>query len=134
MVPLDLHLRALGETLSARIAAGVRPQGVTGAQAALLRVMFDTGPAPPGVLAARLGVTRGAVTRLADQLRAKRLVVRARSGSADRRSQTLALTGAGALLVPGLQAIAQEQTAALLDPLSPDARAHLAELLGRLAV
>lgn len=98
-----------------------------------MRVLFEGGPARPSVVADRLGVTRGAVSRLAGALRAKRLVVRARNPGGDGRTQTLALTGAGALLVPALARIAAEETAAMLAPLSGGDRAKLAELLARVA-
>jgi DNA-binding MarR family transcriptional regulator len=128
---LDLLLRAAGETLAARIAARSAGHGVSGAEAALMRVLFEGGPARPSVVAQRLGVTRGAVSRLADALRAKRLVVRARNPGGDRRTQTLALTGAGALLVPALAQVAQEETAAMLPGLGEAERRSLAALLVR---
>ncbi|RDE06700.1 MarR family winged helix-turn-helix transcriptional regulator [Sphingomonas aracearum] len=131
MSAVDLLLRATGERLAARIAARVAEQGVSGAEAALMRVLFEGGPAAPSLAAERLGVSRGAVSRLADALRAKRLVVRARMPGGDRRMQTLALTGAGALLMPALLAAAAEETAAMLSPLSSAERAQLAALLGR---
>ena len=99
--------------------------GMTPAEARILRVLHETGTMAPSALAARLGVTRGAVTRLVDRLRAKRLVVRAAGGRADRRFQTIALTGAGALTAARM---------APADPfarLTPGERARLAALLAK---
>ena len=83
--------------------ASAREAGVSAAEWTLLRVLHAAGAVPPSVLAEHAGLTRGAVTKLVDRLRAKRLVVRAR-GAGDRRFQTIALTGAGASLVAGLAA------------------------------
>lgn len=107
--------------------------GVTPAESALLRALFDSGPAAPSALADRLGLTRGAVSKLVDRLRAKRLLVRAASGTADRRFQTVALTGGGAMLVPLLSEAAEKCETAMFGHLSASDRTRLAALLERIA-
>lgn len=61
----------------------------------------------PSVLAGRLGMTRGAISKLADRLVGKGLIAR-EEDLADRRVQTLALTAKGRALVPKLAALADQ--------------------------
>ncbi|HET9510445.1 MAG TPA: MarR family transcriptional regulator [Sphingomonas sp.] len=126
---LGFWLRRVSNHVSQRFAARLAEQGVTPAEWVLLRLLHDAGAVPPSVLAERLGFTRGAITKLVDRLRAKRLVVRAAAGRADRRYQTIALTGAGAVLVPKLAEIADANDAETFGHLSADDRATLDRLL-----
>lgn len=98
-------LRMAAGRLAVAEAAAFRAHGVTAAEAVLLRELHAAGAVAPSVLAARLGMTRGGVTKLIDRLKAKQLLVRAK-GRGDGRMQTIALTGAGARLVPDLDAVA----------------------------
>lgn len=122
-------LRRVSNHVSHRFAARLADHGVTPAEWVLMRLLHDAGAVPPSVLAERLGFTRGAITRLVDRLRAKRLVVRARAGGADRRYQTIALTGAGAVLVPTLAAVADANDAETFGHLDAEDRATLDRLL-----
>ncbi len=131
--PLDSHLgfwlRRVSVHVSQRLATRLSEHGVTPAEWVLLRILHDAGAVAPSVLADRLGFTRGAVTKLVDRLRAKRLVVRAGAGRADRRYQTIALTGAGAVLVPVLAAAADANDAETFGHLDANERATLDRLL-----
>jgi DNA-binding MarR family transcriptional regulator len=71
-----------------------------------------------------MGMTKGAITKLAQRLIDKGLVMRA-ANPADGRAQTLALTSRGRSLVPKLASIADENDAAFFGDLSPRARAEL---------
>lgn len=71
--------------------------------AALLAVKANPG-ITPGKLAGQLSVTRATVTGLVDGLSRRGLLERA-ADPADRRSQTLLVTGAGETLAQGLSAI-----------------------------
>lgn len=71
--------------------------------AALLAVKANPG-ITPGALAAQILVTRATVTGLVDGLSRRNLVERT-ADLADRRSQTLRVTGAGATLVQELSTI-----------------------------
>ncbi|WP_294290171.1 MarR family transcriptional regulator [uncultured Sphingomonas sp.] len=108
-VTIDDDLGALLHRAAAlvaqRLSERLSDHGVTRAEWVLLALLHAEGAVPPSLLAARLGFTRGAVTKLIDRLRAKRFVVRTRAGHVDRRYQTIALTGAGAVLVPRLRAV-----------------------------
>jgi DNA-binding MarR family transcriptional regulator len=76
-------------------------------------------------------MTRGAISKLADRLLGKGLVARS-PDPVDRRAQTLALTPAGAALVPRLAALADENDAAFFGILDPAERDSLTQLLRKL--
>lgn len=99
--------------------------------AAFARLAHEEGATAPSVLAERLGLTRGGATRLIDRLRVRRLIVRAAAGRDDRRYRTIALTGAGAVLVERLAKAERAGEAAVLSSLAPRDRERLAELLAR---
>jgi DNA-binding MarR family transcriptional regulator len=90
---------------------------VTVAEWVFLRSLHDVDRIAPSLLAERMGMTRGAISKLADRLLGKALVERAASPD-DGRAQVLALTPAGRALVPGLAEIADANDAAF-SPYSP---------------
>lgn len=79
-----------------------------------------------------MGLTRGAITGLADRSIAKAPVLRAASAE-DGRAQTLAPTERDLALVPDLAALADRNAAEVFDGLTEDERATLAGLLRRAA-
>lgn len=125
-------LRLAAGRLAVAEAAAFRALGVTAAEAGLLRELHAAGAVAPSLLADRLGMTRGAVTRLVDRLKAKQLLVRAK-GRGDGRMQTIALTGAGARLVPGLDAVAADVERAVFGKLDAAGRAGLIRGLRKVA-
>jgi len=125
-IPLATLLRLAAGKLAVAEAAGFRGHGVTAAEAVLLRELRAAGAVAPSVLAARLGMTRGGVTKLVDRLKAKQLLVRAK-GRGDGRMQTIALTGAGARLVPELDTVAVRVEGAVFGKLDAAGRAGLAK-------
>jgi DNA-binding MarR family transcriptional regulator len=133
--PLDAMVGHQLQRAAARamqhLAVALEPFGVAPGEWIVLRTLYDAGPSPPSVLADRCHLTRGAVTKLVDRLRAKQLVVRAAAGRDDRRYQTIALTGAGARLLTDLAAAAAASDAALFGHLSERDRARLRALAGR---
>lgn len=68
-------------------------------------VLADEKAIAPSELASRMGMTRGAISKLADRLIAKSMLKRT-ADPKDGRAQTLALTSAGRALVPSLAALA----------------------------
>lgn len=126
-------LRAAAARSMAALSQALAPQGITAAEYALLRALHQSGAVAPSALADTMGITRGAVTKLVDRLRAKRLLVRAAAGRADRRYQTIALTGAGASLMPTLARLADAAERASFARLTPQARAALALSLQEIA-
>ena len=76
-------------------------------------------------------MTRGAISKLADRLIAKSLIVRTADPD-DGRAQTLALTRAGRTLTPKLAALADANDAEFFHDLSPADRAAMLRILRRI--
>lgn len=128
---LDAHLgywlRFVSNHVSQAFARRLEDRGVTVAEWVLLRQLLD-GDAAPSRLAQQIGLTRGAITRLADRLIAKQLIAR-RASATDKRAQVLSLTDAGRALVPALAAVADDNDAAFFGHLPPAERAALERAL-----
>lgn len=118
--------------ISHAFAAKLADKGVTVAEWALMRALYAREPTPPSRLADEMGMTRGAITKLADRLIAKSLVVRKASVN-DGRAQTLALTDRGSDLTPILAALADRNDAEFFECLTAHEREELERLLKRLA-
>lgn len=133
--PLTRHLgfwlRMVSNHVSYAFAAKVATRGVTVAEWVVMRSLYGKDPTPPSRVAAEIGMTRSAITKLADRLIAKSLVVR-RSSAEDGRWQTLALTKRGKELVPELAELADRNDAEFFDLLSVDERKRLERTLKRL--
>ncbi|MCX5516496.1 MarR family transcriptional regulator [Kaistia algarum] len=129
---LGYWLRSVSNHVSQAFAAKVAVKGVTVAEWVILRSLHGKEPMPPSRLADDMGMTRGAITKLADRLIAKALIVREASVN-DGRAQTLALTPQGTSLVPELAALADQNDAEFFDFLSADERRSLERLLKRIA-
>lgn len=93
-----------------------------------MRVLYSKQPAAPSQLADEMGMTRGAISKLADRLVSKSLVAREAS-STDGRAQTLRLTPQGAHMVPELAALAEQNEAECFAHLSSEDRATLKRIL-----
>jgi DNA-binding MarR family transcriptional regulator len=125
---LGYWLRYVSNQVSHAFSLKVVAHGVTVAEWVLLRELYDQDAMVPSVLAERLGMTRGAISKLADRLAAKSLLVRL-PGKSDRRYQDLALTAAGRALVPKLSAQADCNDAEFFGHLSADDRATIRRLM-----
>ena len=95
-------------------------------------MLYDEKPVSPSALAKTMGLTRGAITKLADRLIAKGFVAR-KSDQKDRRAQTLRLTAKGERIAPELAAMADENDAQWFGVLSGDERDSLERLLKDMA-
>ncbi|MBG0793517.1 MarR family transcriptional regulator [Methylocystis sp. H62] len=132
--PSDLHhhlgywLRAVSNAVSQNFARRVEKEGVTVAEWVFLRTLYDANRIAPSMLAERMGMTRGAISKLAERLDEKGLVEH-EANPTDRRAQVLALTEAGRALVPALAAIADANDAAFFKMLAPDEQRALRALL-----
>ena len=130
---LGFWLRLVSNHVSGRFADALEAEGVSVVEWVLLRAVYDAElPVPQVRLAKRMGMTRGAITKLADRLMARGLVLR-QGDAADGRVQALRLTDAGAALVPDLAAIADANDAACFAGLSAGEQANLRALLQKLA-
>ncbi len=125
---LGYWLRFVSNHVSQAFARKVEAHGVTVAEWVLMRQLLDVEALAPSRLADRMGMTRGAVSKLADRLIAKSLLVRA-ADPQDGRAQTLALTRAGRAMVPKLAALADANDAEFFDSLAPEDRAALLRIL-----
>ena len=120
--PLRAHvgywLRFVSNHVSHAFARKIEAQGVTVAEWVILRELFESDAVAPSDIAARVGLTRGAISKLCDRLAAKSLITQA-PGKADRRYQVLRLTAEGRALVPKLAALADKNDAEFFGHLKP---------------
>jgi DNA-binding MarR family transcriptional regulator len=114
---LGYWLRYVSNQVSHAFALKVQARGVTVAEWVVMRELYD-GENRPSSLAERLGMTRGAISKLADRLVAKGLIARDAAGN-DGRSQMLALTAKGRALVPELAALADRNDEEFFGHLDP---------------
>ncbi|WP_374546963.1 MarR family winged helix-turn-helix transcriptional regulator [Rhodoblastus sp.] len=125
---LGYWMRMVSNHVSQAFARKVEAHGVTVAEWVLMRQLFGEERLAPSRLAERMGMTRGAVTKLADRLIAKSLLIRS-ADPEDGRAQTLALTSAGRALVPELAALADANDAEFFGRLPPGDREALLRIL-----
>jgi DNA-binding MarR family transcriptional regulator len=125
---LGYWLRYVSNHISQAFATRLAVKDVTVAEWVVLRRLYDADTVAPSRLAEMLGMTRGAITKLADRLIAKGLLRREASPS-DGRAQTLALMPAGRALVPELAALADRNDEAFFGALAPGDRAVLERVL-----
>ena len=128
---LGYWLRMVSNQVSHRFALKVEAKGVTVAEWVMLRELYEVPAMVPSQLAGKLDLTRGAISKLADRLENKGLVTRT-ADETDKRSHTLAITGAGRELVPQLAALADENDALFFGHLSAGERQTLLDILGKI--
>jgi DNA-binding MarR family transcriptional regulator len=119
---LGYWLRYVSNQASHAFSLKLAARDVTVAEWVMLRELYERDTMVPSALADRLGMTRGAISKLTDRLVAKALVTRV-PGRQDRRYQDLALTAAGRALVPQLSALADQNDAEFFGHLTPAERA-----------
>lgn len=125
---LGYWLRLVSNAVSHSFARRVEAEGVTVAEWVFLRTLYDHEHRSPSVLAGQMGMTRGAITKLADRLIAKSLVRRT-ADREDGRAQTLALTPEGRAKAPVLAQLADANDAAFFNALSAQERTALEQIL-----
>jgi MarR family transcriptional regulator, lower aerobic nicotinate degradation pathway regulator len=128
---LGFWLRAVSNHVSHAFAGKLAAKGVTVAEWVMMRALYGKNPTPPSRLADEMSMTRGAITKLADRLINKSLVVR-RADRDDGRAQTLALTPQGTGLAPELATLADRNDAEFFGCLTGAERETLERLLKRL--
>ena len=124
-------LRLVSNQVSASFARKLAGEDVTVAEWVVLRILFEGQGVPPNKLADMLRMTRGAISKLADRLIDKRLILRTDSPD-DGRSHSLTLTGKGNRLVPRLAALADENDQHFFGVLEPGDRVALQTILRKL--
>jgi DNA-binding MarR family transcriptional regulator len=134
--PLDTHLgywlRLVSNEVSHAFRLKVESRGVTVAEWVVMRALLDSEGINPSQLAAQIGLTRGAVSKLVDRL-VEKSMARIAIEKKDRRFQTVSLTPAGRRLVPQLAAIADDNDAEVFGFLGAERRGDLARLLREIA-
>ncbi len=125
---IGFWLRYVSNHVSQAFAHKLAGRDVTVAEWVVIREMFGAEAVAPSFLAARMGMTRGAITKLADRLIAKALVVRVASPT-DGRAQTLSLTAKARRLVPELAKLADQNELEFFAHLKRAEREELLRLL-----
>jgi DNA-binding MarR family transcriptional regulator len=125
---LGYWLRYVSNQVSHGFSLKLAARDVTVAEWVMLRELHQRDMMAPCALADRLGMTRGAISKLADRLVTKALVTRA-PGQTDRRTQGLALTAAGRALVPELSALADQNDAEFFGHLALADRATIERIM-----
>jgi DNA-binding MarR family transcriptional regulator len=125
---LGYWLRYVSNQVSHSFSLKLAARDVTVAEWVVLRELYDTDAMAPSALADRLGMTRGAISKLADRLIGKKLLTRV-SDEEDRRYHTLALSGTGRALVPELSALADQNDAEFFGHLAREDRALVQRLM-----
>lgn len=125
-------LRMVSNAVSLDFARKIAGEDVTVAEWVFLRVLYDAEPLAPTHLAERMGMTKGAISKLADRLIAKGLVTRTENET-DKRAHSLSLSSAGRARIPVLSALADENDRRFFEVLSPDEHRTLDRLLRALA-
>jgi DNA-binding MarR family transcriptional regulator len=125
---LGYWLRFVSNHVSQAFARKLEVEDVTVAEWAVLRSLYGEDAIAPSRLADQMGLTRGAISKLADRLGAKGLVEREENKD-DGRAQTLRLTPAGLGLVPSLSALADQNDAEFFDHLTSDERTSMERIL-----
>jgi DNA-binding MarR family transcriptional regulator len=130
--PLTAHvgywLRFVSNHVSQSFAHRLEAKGVSVPEWAIMRELYDAEHVLPSVLAERIGVTRGAISKIVDRLAAKKLAVRSKPAG-DGRTQAVRLTPSGRRLVPDLAAIADANDASFFDHLEPEQHAEIIQAL-----
>ena len=130
--PLESHvgfwLRFVSNHVSHAFMLKLESRGVTVAEWVVLRTLFHADDVNPSDIAKKIGMTRGAISKLIDRVVAKKLV-KCTVETGDRRFQRLSLTPAGRKIVPALAALADRNDEEFFGHFSNQQRSDLIELL-----
>lgn len=124
-------LRMVSNAVSHAFARKVAGEGVTVAEWVFMRALYNQPGIAPSALAETMGMTRGAISKLADRLIDKGLVRRT-DNKDDRRAHTLYLTPRGKALVPRLAALADQNDSEFFGVLTLEERRTLETALATL--
>lgn len=133
-VAVFVRVEKAADRLLQRLAASLKPSGLTPAQYNVLRILRGAGPAglPCGEIGARLINHDPDVTRLLDRLEKRGLTGRLR-GAEDRRVVVAHILPAGLSLLDELDPVIDEFHRSTLGHLTVEDLRELARLLGRVA-
>lgn len=124
---LGYWLLTAANRVSRTLSRDIWDKGITLTEWLVLRELYD-GERRPAELAQQLGLTRGALSKLADRLVAH-LMITQQSGTGDGRARVLALTDLGRATVPVLALSADHTEKVMFGDLNPDTRALMVAVL-----
>lgn len=126
--PLEAHLgfwlRFVSNQVSHAFERKLAALDVSVAEWVVLRELYDRDRVVPSELASRIGLTRGAVSKIMDRLEAKSLLVRT-TNAQDRRFQAVTLNPKARTLVPRLAALADQNDREFFGHLRPAERQQI---------
>ena len=129
---LGYWLRLVSNEVSGAFARALQERQVSVAEWVALNQLTAKAALTPADLAATMGMTRGAVSKILDKLESKKLIARTAS-PLDSRSQLLSLTTAARRILPSLTEIADSNDKRFFARLDADQQASLRQILQRLA-
>lgn len=121
-------MRMVSNAVSKDFARKVAAEDVTVAEWAFMRALYDETAMAPSALAEKMGMTKGAISKLAERLLAKGLLGRADSDR-DKRAHSLFLTPEGRAKVPRLASLADLNDADYFGALTGEEQAALDRIL-----
>ncbi len=129
---LGFRVSRLARLMQARHEAAL-PPGLTRLGAAVLGGVGDEGVVTPSDLAAYVGITRPAMSRLLRGLEARGFIARAAAGGGDGRQTAVALTPRGAATLAEVRRAGDALQAHFAAKLTPEDLSVLTRALARLA-
>lgn len=125
-------MRMVSNAVSQEFARKVAGEDVTVAEWSFMRALYDSQPMAPSTLAEKMGMTKGAISKLAERLTAKGLLARKESRD-DKRAHSLSLTKAGRAKIPVLASLADANDAEFFGVLTKEEHETLDRILRVLA-
>lgn len=125
-------MRMVSNAVSQEFARKVSGEDVTVAEWSFMRALYDSQRTSPSILAEKMGMTKGAISKLAERLTAKGLVAREESRD-DKRAHSLSLTKEGRAKIPVLASLADENDAEFFGVLTKEEHETLDRILRVLA-
>ncbi|MBB5045204.1 MarR family winged helix-turn-helix transcriptional regulator [Shinella fusca] len=125
-------MRMVSNAVSQEFARKVSGEDVTVAEWSFMRSLYDSEPTPPSVLAKKMAMTKGAISKLAERLMAKGLVEKTESQE-DRRAHNLSLTTEGRAKIPVLASLADQNDADFFGVLTKEEHETLDRIMRVLA-
>jgi DNA-binding MarR family transcriptional regulator len=125
-------MRMVSNAVSQEFARKVSGEDVTVAEWSFMRALYDSQPMSPSFLAEKMGMTKGAISKLGERLVAKGLVERVESQT-DKRAHSLFLTAEGRAKIPVLASLADKNDAEFFGVLTKEEHETLDLILKVLA-
>ena len=129
---LGYRLRRVSNAVSGGFSRALQAKQTSVAEWVLLRELYKRDRAAPGELAATVGLTRGAVSKVVDKLEGKGWI-QMEGKEEDSRFRVLSLTRAGFRILPVLAKIADENDESFFECLSTREKKILRDLLIKIA-